>query len=250
MAKRVVGIYFLIAIVSAGFLLCGINAIAQADPAQIQKPAMSLERVVDTLIQQNKKRAEALESYQSRRTYTLFYKGFPDDLHAALVVDMTYIAPDTKNFQVVSQSGPKWLVDQILMRLVKTEKGAQQEKLRKEVDLNTENYTFSNLEVQPAADHCSYVLHVAPKTPNKLLYRGRIWVNDQDFAVCRIEATPSKNPSFWTTSTTISQMYQKIGNFWLPEKNTSVSTIRIGGRATLTIQYQDYRILKAHALGN
>ena len=181
---------------------------------------MTLTQVVDALIQQNIKRAQALESYQSRRTYTLFYKGFPNDLHAALVVDMTYLAPDTKDFQVISQSGPTWLVDQILMRLVKTEKSAQQQKVRNAIDLNTQNYNFSNLQDQPAADHCSYILSVEPRTPNKLMYRGRIWVNDQDFAVCRIEATPSKKPSFWTTSTTIAQLYQKIGNFWLPEKNT------------------------------
>jgi hypothetical protein len=50
------------------------------------------------------------------------------------------------------------------------------------------------------------------------------------------------NPSFWITSTRIHETYKKVGDFWLPEKNESVSRIRFGGSATLTIQYQDYKV--------
>jgi hypothetical protein len=34
----------------------------------------------------------------------------------------------------------------------------------------------------------------------------------------------------------------KVQNFWLPRRNESVSYIRLGGRATLTIDYSNYRI--------
>jgi hypothetical protein len=33
-----------------------------------------------------------------------------------------------------------------------------------------------------------------------------------------------------------------VQGFWLPLKNESVSYIRLGGRATLTIEYTDYRV--------
>ena len=39
---------------------------------------------------------------------------------------------------------------------------------------------------------------VEPKTKNKFLYRGTIWIDGKDFAVVRIKAEPAKNPSFWT----------------------------------------------------
>ncbi|MGC2249349.1 MAG: hypothetical protein WA626_01665, partial [Acidobacteriaceae bacterium] len=65
---------------------------------------------------------------------------------------------------------------------------------------------------------------------------------DQDFAVCGIQAEPAQNPSFWIKSTNIDETYKKVGDFWLPEHNESVSRIRFGGSATLTIQYQDYTI--------
>jgi hypothetical protein len=37
----------------------------------------------------------------------------------------------------------------------------------------------------------------------------------------------------------------KVGDFWLPARNESVSYIRLGGRATLTIEYKDYRVIDA-----
>ena len=37
----------------------------------------------------------------------------------------------------------------------------------------------------------------------------------------------------------------KVGDFWLPARNRSISTIRLGGRAELTIDYNDYEITGA-----
>jgi hypothetical protein len=77
---------------------------------------------------------------------------------------------------------------------------------------------------------------------SKFLYRGRIWVDGSDFAVTRIEAEPAKSPSFWTKNTEIEHVYVKVNDFWLPQRNHSVSRIRLGGQAELTIDYTDYRI--------
>lgn len=217
---------------------------APARSASLTAPPMTLSQVVDALIARNAQRAKDLQSYQGRRVYTLVYRGFPSDLRASIVVDMTYVAPNTKQFHVVSQSGPKFLVDQVLKRLVKTEIDAQREKIRRTVDLDRQNYNFSDLNYEPAANGCSYIVSVEPKHPNKYLYRGKIWINARDFAVCHIQAQPAKDPSFWIKSTDIAETYETIGKFWLPEENKSVSKIRFGGRATLTIQYQDYRLLR------
>ena len=91
----------------------------------------------------------------------------------------------------------------------------------------------------------TYVLKVEPRTNDKFLYRGQIWVDGEDFAVTRLEAEPAKNPSFWTKNSEIEQVYMKVGDFWLPARNRSISTIRLGGRAELTIDYNDYEITGA-----
>jgi hypothetical protein len=165
-----------------------------------------------------------------------------------MVVDMTYDAPATKQFKIISQAGSQWVIDKVLKRLLDAELESMSEENRARVALNSSNYDFSGLEHQDAPDNCSYMVAVQPKIPSKLLYRGRIWVDSKDFAVCRIEAEPSKNPSFWIKKTEIHHSYLKIGDFWLPSKNESVSAVRGGGRAVLIIKYLNYEILAARGL--
>jgi hypothetical protein len=65
-----------------------------------------------------------------------------------------------------------------------------------------------------------------------------------------LEAEPAKSPSFWTKSSQIEQFYIKVSDFWLPERNHSISSIRLGGRAELTIEYQKYRITASDPVGS
>ena len=89
------------------------------------------------------------------------------------------------------------------------------------------------------------MLQVTPKAKSKYVYRGQVWVDGSDFAVTRIEAEPAQNPSFWTKHSEIHHEYVKVQGFWLPARNESVSYIRLGGRATLTIEYKDYQLKSA-----
>ena len=205
-----------------------------------------MSQVVEKLVQKNTERAKALESYRGKRIYKIDYKGFHSAFRAEMIVEMTYTAPATKDFKILSESGSKWIVKRVLKRLIDGEREAQEPAIRTGVELNTQNYIFTSLERQTDAGGCGYILAIQPKVPNKFLYRGRIWVNDQDFAVCRIEAEPAKNPSMWITKTEIRHNYQKFEDFWLPVENQSVSSLRLGGRATLTITYQDYEINAVH----
>ena len=240
MPKR--NLLFLTAAIAGLLLYLPMSGIAQTQAANATVSPLSLDQVVDNLLERNIERARDLKSYQGSRTYKLVYKGFPAGLHAEMVVGLTYTAPNTKKFTIVSVHGPKLLVDRVFQRLLKAETEAQQPESRKNTDLNRSNYKFGSLEYHPAADGCSYNLSVEPRTSSKYLYRGRIWVNDKDFAVCRIAAEPAKNPSFLIASTRITERYTKFGEFWLPVENTSQSRMRIGGTATLTIAYQDYII--------
>jgi hypothetical protein len=63
--------------------------------------------------------------------------------------------------------------------------------------------------------------------------------------VVRIEGEPGKNPSMWIKKTGIAHRYSKVDGFWLPAENHTESFMRLGGKATLSIEYQDYKIIKA-----
>jgi hypothetical protein len=234
-------------------LLLAWAATAQAQTSVSREaigPQLNLTQVMDKLVEKNIERAEALQKYQNRRYYSLDYTGFPTSFHAEMVVDMVYDAPGTKQFKIVSQKGPQWIIDRILKRLLDAEQEALTEENRERVAITPNNYDFSGFHREDSPDGCAYAVSLEPKTPDKLLFRGRIWVDGKDFAVCRIEAEPAKNPSFWIKKTEIHHSYLKVGDFWLPAENKSVSAIRGGGRAVLIIKYQDYEILSARGLKN
>ncbi|MGH9681780.1 MAG: hypothetical protein ACRD4Y_17675, partial [Candidatus Acidiferrales bacterium] len=174
------------------FLASGALAQDAASPARL-----SLSEVVERLTANNALRAAELAGYTSQRTYDLDYKGFPHTMHAELVVELNYKAPNTENFTVLSETGPKWMVNLVLKRLLETERESIEDKNRAGVQITSQNYNFTMVPSQDTGDGCSYVLDAAPKVPSKFLFRGRVWINDKDFAVCRIAAEPAKNPSFW-----------------------------------------------------
>ena len=115
--------------------------------------------------------------------------------------------------------------------------------------LNRDNYNFELVGYEPSKTGGQYVLQVVPKQKSKYVYRGKVWVDGTDFAVTRIEAEPAQNPSFWTKKNEIHHEYEKVEAFWLPARNESVSYIRLGGRATLTIEYKNYRVTDARQVG-
>ncbi len=163
-------------------------AFAQEPARTPVEPALTLPQVIEKLIQKNAERAKALENYRGKRVYVLEYAGFPKTLHAEMVVEMTYTAPAQKEFTIVSESGSKWVVKRVLKRLIDEETEAQKAANRLSVELTSRNYDFLSLEHQSGAGGCAYIVTIQPKVASKFLYRGRIWVDDQDFAVCRIEA--------------------------------------------------------------
>jgi len=216
--------------------------------ASLATPPLPLAQVVDRLMQRSAERAYALERFRGRRFYAIDYNGFPK-MHAEMVVDVVYTAPSTKDFTIISESGSGLLLKHVLKRLLDTEKEALEDRNRARVDVTTNNYYFAMAGYEPSPDGCSYSLAATPKVPNKFLFRGRIWVDENDFAVCKIEAEPAINPSFWIKKTNVHHQYEKVGDFWLPKENLSVSDIRFDGTATLTIKYQNYQILavRGHA---
>jgi hypothetical protein len=227
----------------------GLAAAASVDPPAASPAALlTTEEIVTKMVERNLERAHALGAYQGTRVYHLEYRGFPGSRSAEMIVEMKYRSPGTKDFSVRSEHGSKLIIDRIFKRMLQTEKEALSEENQSRVALNRDNYQFALAGVERMPTGLSYILSVEPRTDDKLLYRGRIWVDAEDFAVVRIEAAPAKNPSFWTKETKIEQVYGKVGNFWLPVSNRSSSEVRLGGHASFTIDYQDYRITAASAL--
>ena len=204
-------------------------------------PVLPANVVAAKLVATSARRSSQLRGFRATRDYHLQYRGLLGSREATMQVLAAYTAPDKYDYTVVSQSGSKLLINRVLLKLLDSEREALRN--RSQVDLSPANYDFDALGVESldSAGPC-YVLGVRPRKDNKFLYRGKIWVNAEDFAVVQMEGQPAKSPSFWIKDTDIDSNWQKVAGFWLSQHTRSVTHVRLGGTATLTIDYRDYEI--------
>ncbi|HZE27888.1 MAG TPA: hypothetical protein VE083_10895 [Terriglobales bacterium] len=219
---------------------------AQRDGSPSTHFPLTAHDVVRNLEERNRARGQALHGFEGTRIYSLHYRGFPHNYDAEMVVSLAYQAPASKEFTVVSQSGSKFIIERVFKKMLDSEKEAGQEQSRSA--LSEQNYEFTLAGQEETPEGARYILSVTPKSKNKFLYRGKVWIDATDFAVVKIEAQPAQNPSFWIKKTDIRHSYKKVNDFWLPAENHSQSFIRIGGHADLSIEYRDYRITGADPL--
>jgi len=203
---------------------------------------LSADAIVQKLMAANAQRAQALRGYRGKRIYRLDYKGLFGNHQAEMEVEAIYTAPDRKEFKILSESGSRLLINRVLLKLLSSEAEAQEEQNRKSLEISPANYDFSLDEIEHTSSGDFYVLNVKPKTKNRYLYRGKIWVDAHDFAVVRMQGEPQKNPSIWVSHTQIEYRWANKDGFWLPIHNGSVTQVRMGGQGVLTIDYTDYRI--------
>jgi len=200
--------------------------------------------IVWRMVAQNQTRAQQLNYFTSQRHYHIEFHGLGHSMSADMHAQVIYTAGSGKTFHVIDESGSHLLLNHVLMKLLETE---QEDSRQQKAALTPFNYNFT-FDTQTNEDgRLLYVFSVEPKVKNKLLYRGKIWIDANDFAVVRVEAEPAENPSWWIKSTQIHHRYEKIGEFWVPQTNRSESKVRFGGTALLTIDYGSYAFAKPDA---
>ncbi len=212
-----------------------------ANPAA--PPPLTVEQIGAQLQHTSDLRALALRSYESRRVMTLSYKGKLADKLASETVQMTYTAPGSKQFVILSANGSPLLRDSVFQRAMDSEQEAAG---RTDIHMTPANYEMKLLGSERLPEGECYVLSVTPRHNNRFTYRGKIWVQSTDFAIVRIDAEPVETPSFWVKNGLFRTEYSKVGDFWFPTRMISNSHIRLGGDATLTIQYGPYHILSTN----
>jgi len=222
------------------FIFC-LPALAQQ--ATVATP-LSADEVMQRVMEKNEQRAKALTNYSSIRSYHL-------ECHcvshkkADMVVRVDYQAPNKKEFTILEESGSGSVRHKVFKKLMEAEQESMQEENQQRSAVSLENYTFQLSDYQKTETDEVYVLDAQPRTKNKFLFRGRLWVSAKDFAITRVEGQPAVNPSWWTVRTDFKRSYQKLGEFWLPESNESETKVRIFGTAVLIISYKDYQVTQA-----
>lgn len=216
---------------------CGLGL---ATEPSLPERQLTLQEILAGMDRMDKARTESLRAYTSLRRYTLENKRFKTT--AEMRVEMTYAHPGTKSFKVLSEKGSSLIRKRVLRRLMATELEAVRPDVRDSTQISPANYTFRLVGRETEDTRRYYVLEAEPKRPSKLLFRGRIWVDAEDFAVVRIQGSPAQNASLIIQKTTFVHQYRKFDRFWLPVSNSSQTDVRVFGRTVVKVEYTDYLI--------
>jgi hypothetical protein len=204
------------------------------------RPGVTERQVFAELAAHNAQRTSALHDYNVLRTYQVIdLKG---KVHAEEVGRMDFLAPDKKTFTVDSESGSGLVRHMALNPLIKSEIEAAAGKEHHDSAISADNYSLSLLGEQQVGAYRCFVAEVLPKRKDTYLFEGKLWIDVDDYSVVRIEGHPAKKLSFWIERADFVRQYQKIDEFWLPQKDQTLVQVRLYGKKVLTIDHQNYLV--------
>lgn len=216
------------------------NAVAFSPNDKGSAPETTVDSIVAKLVERNRQRESRMQevSYAGSRIYRI--KDDKGNLRTEAQVQMSYRAPGAKEFKILSQTGSNFIFGRVIKPLMEHEADAAAGRNRADAAITPTNYSFEFLGEEQISGLRCYVLKTTPKRSDKFLFRGKIWVHATEFAVVKIEGQPAKNLSMMVKRVDFVRRYNKVGEFWLPLKDESISQVRFAGTNYLSIEYQGY----------
>ena len=221
-------------LLAALFLIPAPQVLAADSPETLP----SAEEIVSRMTASDLHRQSTIEGYAGMRRYVFQNQKFKK--HAEMLVRVKGDQDGTKHFEVVSEDGWKAAHKHVLHKMLESESETSRPEMRANSKIVPQNYDFEFVGKAQLAGRTAYVLEIRPKRNEKYLFRGRIWVDAEDYALARAEGSPAKKPSFWTKNIHFVQVYQKCGPLWFPLSTQSVTEAHIFGTTDLSIEYFDY----------
>ena len=209
---------------------------ATSASSQTSDSLPSADDVVAKMVRADAERRSESTGYTALRRYVAVNQ----DRRAEMVVRVDCSPDGAKHFTVISEEGSSSIRKHAFYKMLSEETMASRRETRDGSRITPANYTFNMLGRDTLDSGPAYVLAIIPKTENKYLIQGRIWVNAKDYSIVRVEGQPAQNPSFWVHDVHFIHTYQRVGQFWFASSTHSTSEIRIFGRSELTIENSNY----------
>jgi hypothetical protein len=199
---------------------------------------MTGDQLFAKILESNRARDAQLRQYSAVRTYRV--SNDKGKLYAQEIVRVDYQAPDHKGFVTVSEEGSGLVRDMVLKRLIESESETSSGRAHHDSAIKPANYEFSLLGEQNVGSYHCLVVEAVPKRKDKYLFEGQVWIDASDYGIVRIAGQPAKSLSFWITRADFVRQYQRIGEFWLPEEDSTLVHVRLYGKKILTIDHRNY----------
>ena len=216
-------------------LLFALFSVSSASP-QTADRLPSTDDVIGKMMQVDVERRAEMTGYTAARRYI----AVNGNRRAEMVVRVDCSADGAKQFAIVSEKGSTSIRKHALYKMLTEENEASRRESRDGSRITPANYRFKIFGQETLDTGPAYVLAITPKTGNKYLIDGKIWVGATDYSIVRIEGQPARNPSFWVHDVHFVHTYQRVGQFWFAASTHTTSEVRIFGPSELTIDNSDY----------
>src|SRR5258708_22189118 len=162
--------------------------------AQTDDPQAKADDIDQRVLQQDALRKAQLNGYTATRHYIAINK----QRRAEMLVEITCTSNNEKTFTILSEEGSSAIRKHVFYKMLQEEIEASRRDTSGSTRITPDNYEFHLLGKEVMEDRPAYLLRITPKTHDKYLIDGRIWVDASDYSIVRIEGSPARNPSFWT----------------------------------------------------
>jgi hypothetical protein len=233
----------------ARYLLPGLLILLPASvPGRAETPAsnqaMDLTKIVQGVDASVKNRINRLSGYKVTEHYAVF-RG-KDEAHPAaeMVVKTTYLKQSGKSYEIVSQSGPAIWRSEVLGTLLDNEKRMSRPGILDTALIDSANYDMK-LDAKASErlnGHDCLVLDITPRRSSPYLFKGRLWVNAQDFAIMQLEGTAAKSAFFLASAAEVSRQYDELNGLPMATHARAVSGSALLGKTVVKIDYSDYQL--------
>src|SRR5579871_1036529 len=146
----------------------------------------SVVRGVDASVQS---RLDRLDGYTVTEHYVVFRGKDQSHPAAEMLVKTTYRKESGKSYQILSQSGSSLWRNEVLHTLLDNEKRMSQPGNVQTALLDSANYTMK-FDANPRErlnDRDCLVLDITPRRSSEYLFKGKLWVDAQDFAIVQLK---------------------------------------------------------------
>lgn len=216
-------------------------------PSAYSAPVLTTgDDIVAKMLERNRLRNEQLQRYSAVRTYEI--TNLEGKLAAQAVVQVDYEAPDKKTFHKTSEKGSGFVRHLVFDHLLQSEGETSSGREHHDSAITTANYTFTLVGEETIGPYHCFVLEATPNRIDKYLFEGKMWVDEEDFAVAKIAGHPAKKPSFWINRADFVREYQRIDGFWLPYRDETYVEVKIYGIRVFTVDHGQYVINPPNSL--
>jgi hypothetical protein len=194
---------------------------------------MRLGELLSRMMAHRRWQDAALREYQLHR---LFHAS-NNRLHieSTLEVDTKYRSPGTMESTIVRQEGSAFIREHVFQKILSAESELSS---NTHADLIPDNYQFTLVGADACEGRPCWHLTLKPRRPDKYLLDGDVWLDAQDYAVCRVHGVPSRHVSIWISRAEVDWRFKRMDTgVWLTENVESTSDVRLFGPVLMQIHY-------------